>query len=160
MHYIRCLWRDVNSSNQGRYAAFTNAVCRLLFTHYVRYLQQIVLNVYTYIPETAKLSGQCTQYTAWSCRKAWRNKHTTGTRNDVTIHISLPWKISCLLFSCVSTIVDILSLFASYKVRTVLLVSSWGLIFRLTAWCCTSICNTMYCWVSLKCCLCVWHQCT
>jgi hypothetical protein len=48
---------------------------------------------------------------AWSCRKTWRHNQTTGKLDDVRI------VFSCLLCSCVSTIVDLLSLFAAYNVR-------------------------------------------
>jgi hypothetical protein len=74
-------------------------------------------NVYIWMPETAKLSGNCTYDVAWSCRKTWRHKQTKCMRDDVTLALSREWKISCLLSSCVSTIVDLLSLFAAYNVR-------------------------------------------
>jgi hypothetical protein len=56
-------------------------------------------------------------------------KHTTNTLY-ATLHLQYKhkllkiafhaeWKISCLLFSCVSTIVDLLSLIAAYNVRLV-----------------------------------------
>jgi hypothetical protein len=59
----------------------------------------------------------CTYDAAWSCQKTWRHNQTTGTRDDVTLAFSREWKISCLLFSCVSTTVDLKSLFSAYNVR-------------------------------------------
>jgi hypothetical protein len=82
------------------------------------YLPQIVLNVYIWMPETAKLSGNCTYCSAWSLRKVWRHtQQTTCTLDDVTIACSREWKIYCLLFSWVSSIVDLLSLCVAYHVR-------------------------------------------